>query len=60
MRLRIDDTLARIEVDVADFSVLLQAREEIVEKLKKIGFEHIVLDLEGFRSGSRDKELKKG
>ena len=60
LRLRIDDTLARIEVDVADFSVLLQAREEIVEKLKKIGFEHIVLDLEGFRSGSRDKELKKG
>lgn len=60
LRLRTYESTARIEVDVADFSVLLQAREEVVKELKKIGFTRIVLDLEGFRSGSYDVHLMKG
>ncbi len=60
LRLRIDGIIARIEVDEPDFPLLLENRREIVRELKKTGFEHIVLDLEGFHSGSQDKHLMKG
>jgi uncharacterized protein len=32
-------------------------REEVVEKLKSIGFKFVSLDLEGFRSGSMNALL---
>lgn len=47
--------LARIEVDLADLGKLLENREELVEKIKELGFSRVTMDLEGFRSGSMDK-----
>ena len=57
-RVRMKDMSARIECDVDMFEVLLQRREEIVDKFKKIGFSYISMDLEGFRSGSMDIGIK--
>lgn len=58
VRLRVHDDIARIETDKEDFEQLLKHKEEIVKELKKIGYDYITLDLEGFRSGSMDKEEK--
>ena len=51
------ELLARIEVDREDIPKLLDRREEIVEMIKKLGFERVTADLEGFRSGSMDRDL---
>lgn len=58
VRLRIYGTLARIEVDPAEFERLIEQREEITAFLKKLGYDYITLDLEGFRSGSMDIQLQ--
>lgn len=47
--------LARIEVDREDLGKILENREELVRKIKKLGFARVTMDLEGFRSGSMDK-----
>ena len=46
--------LARIEVPATELARLAEpaAREELVRRLKELGFQFITLDLEGFRSGS--------
>jgi uncharacterized protein len=46
--------LARIEVPAAELERLADPalREELVRRLKELGFRYITLDLEGFRSGS--------
>ena len=49
---------ARIEVDKMDFEKIISVAEEIVKKLKEVGYTYITLDLEGFRSGSMDLKLK--
>lgn len=54
VRLRIHENIVRIEVDADDMICLLEQREEITKRLKKLGYEYITLDLEGFRSGSMD------
>lgn len=60
IRLRIHGDIVRLEVDVEDFSIVLNNREEIIQKLKAAGFIYITLDLEGFRSGSMDYKIDKG
>lgn len=54
VRLRYYAGLIRIEVEERDFERLLRHKKEIVSGLKKLGFNYITLDLEGFRSGSMD------
>jgi pyridinium-3,5-biscarboxylic acid mononucleotide sulfurtransferase len=46
--------LARIEVPAADLARLAEpgVREELVRRLRELGFQYVALDLEGFRSGS--------
>lgn len=59
VRVRYHYPIARIEIEKEEIPKILQSniREKIIKKLKKIGFEYITLDLEGYRSGSMD-ELK--
>ncbi len=38
--------------------MLLEKKEEVVEKLKEFGYDYITLDLEAFRSGSMDIHIK--
>lgn len=56
-RVRHHGPLARLEVPLAEFSLVFNHREEIVQKLKSLGFNYISLDLEGFRSGSMNEIL---
>lgn len=53
LRVRSRDRTACIEVDVELIEKLLEngLREEMVARLKGLGFLHVSLDLEGFRSG---------
>jgi uncharacterized protein len=59
-RLRVDDgEQARLEVDKNLWQQLLEdeALPELVEQIKAVGFKTVVLDLEGFRSGSFDQQF---
>jgi uncharacterized protein len=53
VRLHQDD-LARVEVPAHDLARLAEPaqRDELVRRLKALGFKYVALDLEGFRSGS--------
>ena len=58
LRLRVLEKQCRIETNPGLFSTLLEHREEVVEKLKSMGFEKVTLDLAGFVSGGYDDKLK--
>lgn len=58
-RVRHHDTLARIEVPVADLAKALERREEMVAQLKAVGYVYVTLDLQGFRSGSMNEPLRR-
>lgn len=57
LRVRHHDTIARIEVEPADFPEVLVRREQIVEQFEALGYTFITLDLAGFRSGSMNEAL---
>ena len=57
LRVRHHDTLARIEVPVADFDKVMAHREAIESGLRKAGYRYVTLDLRGFRSGSLNEGL---
>jgi pyridinium-3,5-biscarboxylic acid mononucleotide sulfurtransferase len=52
VRVRHHDKLARIEIDPADFAILLAQREAIVQALRAVGYDDVTLDLLGYRTGS--------
>jgi uncharacterized protein len=55
-RVRHHDAIARVEVGEADLERAAgAAREEIVRRLKALGFTYVTLDLAGFRSGSMNE-----
>ena len=58
VRVRVHGDIARVETDVDDFDRIMQMRSTVVDELKKKGFPYVTLDLEGFRSGSMDINLK--
>lgn len=58
VRIRVHGDIARIEVDKNEMMMLLEKKEEVIEKLKEFGYDYITLDLEGFRSGSMDIHIK--
>jgi len=57
LRVRHHGQVARIEVDEADFTLLLQQRHAIVAALKAVGYSYVSMDLAGFRSGSMNEVL---
>jgi uncharacterized protein len=59
VRVRHHETLARIEVSREDIARLLAegVSEGVVARLKDLGFRHVTLDLQGFRSGSLNEAL---
>jgi uncharacterized protein len=54
VRLRVHGDILRIEIDKRDFVKFIELQDQVVDKLKALGFIYITLDLEGFRSGSMD------
>lgn len=59
VRVRHHGDTARIEIKPEDFTLALQQREAISDKLHELGFLHVTLDLDGFKSGSLNAALKK-
>jgi len=53
-RVRHHGNIARIEVPEKDIDKLLSHRKSIVAEFKKIGYDYVTLDIEGYRSGSMD------
>jgi uncharacterized protein len=57
VRVRDHNDIARIEVYSADLAKFLgETRAEISQFLKSLGFKYVTLDLDGFISGSMDRE----
>ena len=59
-RVRVHGKVARIEVDFRDIERIIdqKTRSLVVEKLRKIGFSHVAVDLEGYHQGSMNRALK--
>jgi uncharacterized protein len=57
VRVRHHGTVARIEIEPTAFACLLEesTRKRVVSELKGLGYVHVALDLEGFRSGSMNE-----
>lgn len=52
VRLRHYDGLARIEVIKEDIPRIIKMQRLIVNRLKKLGYNYVTIDLEGYRTGS--------
>ena len=59
-RVRHHGNIARLEVPEKDFDKLLSHRKSIIEEFKKIGYDYVTIDIEGYRSGSMDIGIKNG
>jgi len=59
-RVRHHGTVARIEIAPGDIAGFLDEglRKEVVATLRKIGFEHVALDLEGYVTGKMNRVLE--
>ncbi len=58
-RVRIHGNIARIEVLEEQIERFVQKHKEVVsKKFKDLGFLYVVLDLEGYRTGSMNEVLK--
>lgn len=57
IRVRMHDTIARIESPPENMEKILAMRKDIVDTFKTLGFSYVALDLEGYRSGSMDEVL---
>lgn len=57
VRVRVHGEIARLEVPADRLSDLAANSGAVVKKLKELGFSFIAMDLEGFRSGSMDRNL---
>ncbi len=59
VRVRHYNGLCRIEVARDNIASLSRRRDKIIDKLKKLGYNYITLDLEGYRTGSLNEGIKK-
>ncbi len=50
--------LARVEVDAEDIERVTSHKSQVTSKLKKLGYNYVTLDLEGYRSGSMNIGIK--
>jgi uncharacterized protein len=62
LRLRHHGDIARIEVDREGMDLLVRDgnRDQVVERLRSLGYLYVTLDLAGFRSGSLNEGLGQG
>jgi uncharacterized protein len=51
--------LARIEVDGEEIEKVTGHKSQVTGHLKKLGYNYVTLDLEGYRSGSMNESIKK-
>jgi len=58
-RLRHYNGTCRLEVLEKDIPRLLKKRQQIVDRLKKLGYNYITADLEGYRTGSMNEVIRR-
>ena len=60
VRVRHHDAVARIEAQPDDLKKFLEEpfRKAVVEKMRRLGFEHVALDLEGYQMGSLNRTIR--
>jgi uncharacterized protein len=61
VRVRHHENIARIEVPPADFRKLLSRRASgrVVREIKRLGYQYVTLDIQGYRTGSMNDPLSK-
>ena len=59
-RVRVHDRVARIEVGTEHFERIAcgPLRRTLIDGFRDLGFDHVTLDLEGYRTGSMNRALK--
>ena len=57
VRVRHYNGLCRIEVAKNEIPYLFSKRKQVVEKFKKLGYNYVTVDLEGYRTGSMNPAL---
>ena len=59
LRVRIHDTIARIELDPSEFGHFMEepVRLQVHQTFRKIGFSYVTLDILGYRTGSMNETL---
>ena len=59
-RVRYHGSVARVEVESLEIKRIIEVnfKKELVEKFREIGFFHIAVDLEGYVSGSMNRDLE--
>jgi pyridinium-3,5-biscarboxylic acid mononucleotide sulfurtransferase len=55
VRVRYQDTIARIEICADQILLAVKKREAIVRTFKKLGFIYVTIDLSGYRSGAMNE-----
>jgi uncharacterized protein len=60
VRIRHYNGLCRIEVEKADIPALISRRDLIIENLKRLGYNYVTVDLEGYRMGSMTQPFLRG
>ncbi len=58
LRVRHHGDTARIEAEPQNIPLLAKNAEQIAEKLKSLGFNHVALDLAGYKMGSMNRGLE--
>ncbi|MCM8786783.1 MAG: ATP-dependent sacrificial sulfur transferase LarE [Candidatus Omnitrophica bacterium] len=58
IRVRDFSNIAKIDVLEEDFKKVIRHKEKIIKYIKKKGFNFVVLDLEGYKTGSLNRLLK--
>jgi uncharacterized protein len=57
LRVRHHGETAKIEVEPIDMEKIINHREKILEIFKSLGYLYVILDLEGYRSGSMNRMI---
>ncbi|MFH1413725.1 MAG: ATP-dependent sacrificial sulfur transferase LarE [Candidatus Omnitrophota bacterium] len=57
VRLRHYNGLCRVEVLKKDIPTLINKRQQVVNRLKKFGYNYVTVDLEGYRTGSMNPDF---
>lgn len=57
LRVRHHKDTARIELPTQDFTRAIGSHEQIVNRLKELGYKYVTLDLQGYRTGSMNEVL---
>ncbi|MEK7847739.1 MAG: ATP-dependent sacrificial sulfur transferase LarE [Chloroflexota bacterium] len=57
LRVRHHGPIARIETDPQGMAILMEAREEVTEHLRALGYTFVTLDLAGYKTGSLNQLL---